>query len=192
MNWAESIYINSGLRTKRLRRSVIPKLIALGGRTEGLEVLDIGCGPGECVAGEIEDFGASRVTAIDVDPKMVQRASGRLAKYGDRVAVVEGDVTNLPYQNEAFDAVFNFAVLHHVPDWRAGLQEIARVLKVRGRLFSQDHDVANHDWLSRHLFVHPPDRLTNVDFLDQVTTVGLRPLAIDDQPEQLLVAALKY
>ena len=192
MNWAESIYINSGLRTKRLRRSVIPKLIALGGRTEGLEVLDIGCGPGKCVAGEIEDFGASRVTAIDVDPKMVQRASGRLAKYGDRVAVVEGDVTNLPYQNEAFDAVFNFAVLHHVPDWRAGLQEIARVLKVRGRLFSQDHDVANHDWLSRHLFVHPPDRLTNVDFLDQVTTVGLRPLAIDDQPEQLLVAALKY
>jgi ubiquinone/menaquinone biosynthesis C-methylase UbiE len=192
MNWAESIYINSGLRTKRLRRSVIPKLIALGGRTEGLEVLDIGCGPGECVAGEIEDFGARRVTAIDVDPKMVQRASGRLAKYGDRVAVVEGDVTNLPYQNEAFDAVFNFAVLHHVPDWRAGLQEIARVLKARGRLFSQDHDVANHDWLSRHLFVHPPDRFTNVDFLDQVTTVGLRPLAIDDQPEQLLVAALKH
>jgi ubiquinone/menaquinone biosynthesis C-methylase UbiE len=192
MNWAESIYINSGLRTKRLRRSVIPKLIALGGRTEGLEVLDIGCGPGECVAGEIEDFGASRVAAIDVDPKMVQRASGRLAKYGDRVAVVEGDVTNLPYQNEAFDAVFNFAVLHHVPDWRAGLQEIARVLKARGRLFSQDHDVANHDWLSRHLFVHPPDRFTNVDFLDQVTTVGLRPLAIDDQPEQLLVAALKH
>ena len=58
MNWAESIYIKSGLRTKRLRQHVIPKLIALGGRTEGLEVLDIGCGPGECVAGEIEDFGA--------------------------------------------------------------------------------------------------------------------------------------
>ena len=29
-----------------------------GGRTEGLDVLDIGCGPGECIAGEIEDFGA--------------------------------------------------------------------------------------------------------------------------------------
>lgn len=192
MNWAESIYINSGLRTKRLRRSVIPKLIALGGRTEGLKVLDIGCGPGECVAGEIEEFGASRVTAIDLDPKMVQRASGRLAEYGNRATVVEGDVTNLPYENGAFDAVFNFAVLHHVPDWKAGLQEIARVLKVGGRLFSQDHDVANHDWLSRHLFVHPPDRFTNVDFLDQVTNVGLRPLEIEDLPGQLLVAALKH
>ena len=35
---------------------VIPALVALGGRTDGLEVLDVGCGPGECVAGEIEDF----------------------------------------------------------------------------------------------------------------------------------------
>jgi len=192
MNWAESTYINSGLRTKRLRRNVIPKLIAMGGRTEGLEVLDIGCGPGECVAGEIEDFGASRVTAIDVDLKMVQRATRRLAEYGNRVIVAEGDVTNLPYETGAFDAVFNFAVLHHVPDWKTGLQEIARVLKVGGRLFSQDHDVANHDWLSRHLFVHPANRFTNVDFLDQLTNVGLLPLAIEDRPGQLLLAALKH
>jgi ubiquinone/menaquinone biosynthesis C-methylase UbiE len=192
MNWAESIYINSGLRTRRLRRSVIPKLIALGGRTEGLEVLDIGCGPGECVVGEIEDFGAGRVTAIDFDPNMVQRASGRLAEYGTRVTVAEGDVTRLPFEDETFDAAFNFAVLHHVADWKAGLQEIARVLKVGGRLFSQDHDVANHDWLSRHLFVHPPDRFTNDDFLGQVTNVGLRPLEMENRPAQLLVTALKY
>jgi len=192
MNWAEALYIDSGLRTKRLLRSVIPKLIALGGRTEGLDVLDIGCGPGECVAGEIEDFGASRVTAIDFDPKMVQRANSRLAEYGNRVTVVDGDVTSLPYENGAFDAVFNFAVLHHVPDWKAGLEEIARVLKLGGRLFSQDHDVANHDWLSRHLFVHPPDRFTNVEFLDQLTHVGLRRLEIEDRPGQLLVAAIKH
>lgn len=191
MNWAESIYINSGLRTKRLRRSVIPKLIAFGGRTEGLEVLDIGCGPGECVAGEIEEFGANRVTAIDFDPKMVQRASHRLSEFGNRVAVVEGDVTSLPFDDEAFDAVFNFAVLHHVPDWKSGLIEIARVLRVGGRLFSQDHDVANHDWLSRHLFVHPADRFSNVDFLNHMTSVGLRPLEIEDRPQQLLVAAIK-
>ena len=87
MNLAESIYINSRLRTKRLRQSVVPKLIALGGRTEGLDVLDIGCGPGECVVAELEDFGAARVTAIDFDAKMVQRARHRLADYGDRATV---------------------------------------------------------------------------------------------------------
>jgi ubiquinone/menaquinone biosynthesis C-methylase UbiE len=104
---------------------------------------------------------------------------------------VEGDVTDLPYQDGEFDAVFNFAVLHHVPDWRAGLREIARVLTTGGRLFSQDHDVANHDWLSRHLFDHPPDRFTNAEFLDQLLSVGLCVIEADDQPGQLLVAALK-
>ena len=69
--------------------------------------------------------------------------------------------------------------------------EIARVLKVGGRLFSQDHDVANHDWLSRHLFLHPPARFTNVEFLDQLASAGLGPIEIEDRPEQLLVAALK-
>ena len=55
-----------------------------------------------------------------------------------------------------------------------------------------DHDVANLDWLSRHLFEHPPDRFTNVDFLGQVTSVGLPPLKIEDRTGQLLVAALKH
>jgi ubiquinone/menaquinone biosynthesis C-methylase UbiE len=192
MNWAESIYISSGLRTRRLRQNVIPKLIALGGRTEGLEVLDIGCGPGECVAGEIEDFGASRVVAVDFDPKMVQRAKRRLAEYGVRATVVEGDVTGLPYDDGSFDAVFNFAVLHHVPNWKDGIQEIARLLKVGGRLFSQDHDIANHDWLSRHLFEHPPNRFTNAQFLDQVESVGLRVIDVEDDPGQLLLAARKH
>ena len=107
------------------------------------------------------------------------------------MTVREGDVTHLPYEADTFDAVFNFAVLHHVPDWKAGLREIARVLKVGGRLFSQDHDVANHDWLSCHLFVHPPDRFTNADFLNELASVGLNPLAMEDRPGQMLVAALK-
>lgn len=191
MNWAESFYINSGLRTKRLRQGVVPKLIELGGRTEGLNVLDVGCGPGECVACELDEFGAASVTAIDFDSRMVGRATRRLDGYGRQVTVVEGDVTDLPYENGKFDAVFNFAVLHHVPDWRTGLREMARVLATGGRLFSQDHDVANHDWLSRHLFEHPSDRFTNSEFLDQLHSVGLRVIEADDQPGQLLVAALK-
>jgi hypothetical protein len=51
--------------------------------------------------------------------------------------------------------------------------------------------VANHDWLSRHLFDHPPDRFTNAEFLDQLLSVGLCVIEADDQPGQLLVAALK-
>jgi ubiquinone/menaquinone biosynthesis C-methylase UbiE len=191
MNWAESLYITSGLRTKRLRQSVVPKLIELRGRTDGLDVLDVGCGPGECVACELDVFRAANVTAIDIDPTMVARAHRRLAVYGDRASVATGDVTGLRQPDGHLDAVFNFAVLHHVSDWRAALGEIARVLAPGGRFFSQDHDVANHDWLSRHLFRHPPDRFTNAEFLEQLAVVELDVVGVDDQPGQLLVVAMK-
>jgi ubiquinone/menaquinone biosynthesis C-methylase UbiE len=191
MNWAESLYINGRLRRARLRGKVVPSLIELGGRTDGLEVFDVGCGPGECVAFELEAFGASTVKAIDLDPKMVAKAERRLATFGDRASVSLGDVTHLDYQDGQFPAVFNFAVLHHVPDWRRALAEIARVLEPGGRLFSQDHDVAHHDWLSRQLFVHPPDRFSNAQFLEQIDACGLDPVGVDDEPAQLLLVARK-
>jgi len=191
MNRAEALYIGSWLRTRRLRRNVVPSLIGLGGRADGLNVLDVGCGPGECVACELDLFGAARVTAIDIDPAMVAKARRRLSAYGYRASVNWGDVTEIGYANESFDAVFNFAVLHHVPDWKAALDDIARVLAVGGLFFSQDHDVANHDWLSRHLFRHPPDRFTNADFLAQLTVSHLEVIGIDDLPARLLVVARK-
>lgn len=191
MNLAESLYIVSRLRSRRLRNRVVPKLIELGGRVDGLAVLDIGCGPGECVACEVDVMGAGSVAAIDIDPKMVARARRRLAPYGSRVTVEEGDVTALGQSDGSVDAVFNFAVLHHVVDWRAGLREVARVLAPGGRFFVQDHDVANHDWISRRLFRHPPDRFTNAELLAEIEAVGLTPIGIEDRPEQLLVVAAK-
>ena len=167
----------------------MPRLIELGGRTDGVAAVDIGCGPGECVACELDGFGAQRVDAIDLDPRMVSRAQRRLAEYGSRASVAVGDVCALDQHDGSVEVVFNFAVLHHVPDWRAGLREVARVLAPGGRFFSQDHDVANHDWFSRTFFAHPPDRFTNAQFLEELTTAGLTTVAKDDTPGQLLVVA---
>ena len=143
------------------------------------------------MACELDLFGAADVTAIDIDPALAVAARRRLAPYGDRVTVVDGDVTRLEFPDGRFDAVFNFAVLHHVEDWRRALREIVRVLGPDGRFFSQDHDVANHDWLSRRLFHHPADRFTNQGFLNEMRIAGLEVLRVEDKPEQLLVVARK-
>lgn len=44
------------------------------------------------------------------------------------------DITALTYPDEAFDAVFSIDVLEHVPNYKAGLAELARCLKPGGRL----------------------------------------------------------
>jgi len=46
------------------------------------------------------------------------------------------DVTNLPFADNQFDAVFVIAVLEHVVEPQAAVSEISRVLKHDGRVFS--------------------------------------------------------
>jgi ubiquinone/menaquinone biosynthesis C-methylase UbiE len=190
MNRAESWWISSRFRTSELRDRIAPRLIELGGRTEGALALDIGCGTGECVACELDLFGVKRVAAIDLDPRMVERSRRRLSAYGDRVVAGPGDAIALGYEDGKFGAVFNFAVLHHIVEWEHALSEIARVLQPGGRFFSQDHDVAHHSFIARHLFSHPT-RFTNADYLDALNQVGLEVIGVDDKPAQLLVVARK-
>ncbi|MBI5529080.1 MAG: class I SAM-dependent methyltransferase [Deltaproteobacteria bacterium] len=55
-----------------------------------------------------------------------------------RAIVSVGDVTAIRADDETYDAVFDFGIIHHVPDWRAALREIRRVLKPGGRLFAEE------------------------------------------------------
>jgi SAM-dependent methyltransferase len=86
----------------------------------------------------LDRFGAARVDAFDLDPKMVGLARKRLARRGERVRLWVGDATRIPAPDASYDAVFDFGIVHHVPDWRAALREIHRVLKPGGRFFAEE------------------------------------------------------
>jgi SAM-dependent methyltransferase len=47
---------------------------------------------------------------------------------------MQGDVTALPFQDEAFDLVVCSEVLEHVPNWGRAVSEIYRILKRRGEV----------------------------------------------------------
>jgi SAM-dependent methyltransferase len=109
--------------------------IALGDR-----VLDLGCGGGRH-AFELYRRGAN-VVAYDHDLDELASVSKMFRAMevageppeGATAEVVQGDVLSLPFPDGSFDAVIAAEVLEHIPDDRAAMAEIARIVRPGGRV----------------------------------------------------------
>jgi ubiquinone/menaquinone biosynthesis C-methylase UbiE len=138
LNRVEKALMNNPIRAAIQRRFEVPRLLAMGGRMHGGVALEIGCGRGVGTELIVERFGAERVDAFDLDPDMVARARGRLARFGDRVRASVGDAEHIDASDDTYDAVFDFGIIHHVPTWRNAVAEVHRVLKPGGRFYCEE------------------------------------------------------
>jgi trans-aconitate methyltransferase len=117
------------------------------GRTvlEGLELLgdeiavDAGCGSGRLTTELLERLPNGRVIAIDRSANMVEQARQNLEPFGDRVSVIQADVSNLSPEvvGETVDLVFSTATFHWIPDHPRLFRGIYRILKPGGRISAQ-------------------------------------------------------
>jgi len=106
------------------------RLFDLRGATR---ILDAGCGAGQ-LTGHLRKYAdrEASITACDLSAEMLLRAKERLPN--PTVQFVLGDITQLPFANASFDCVTCGYALEHLEDAPSGLAELARVLKVGGRL----------------------------------------------------------
>jgi ubiquinone/menaquinone biosynthesis C-methylase UbiE len=98
----------------------------------GEKVVDVGCGPGG-IHSHLSRAGA-RVTGIDASPGMVAEALAQAARDDLNVQVQMGNAEQLPFLDEQFDAALCCHMLYHVPDIRAALSELRRVVRTGGRV----------------------------------------------------------
>lgn len=105
----------------------------------GMRVLDFGCGPGTISLGLADAVAPGELHGIDMEESQVEMAVAAARAGGHENAVFRtGDVTDLPFEDDSFDAVHCNAVLMHVPDTAAALAETMRVLKSGGLLSVQE------------------------------------------------------
>ena len=107
---------------------------------EGLDFLDVGCGPGET-----DRFLEGRIgslAGVDVVPGMIERARER-NRWAEYRAYAEGDP--IPHDDASFDVCFAICVLHHVaPEQRLGLAgEMRRVCRPGGLIALFEHNPLN-------------------------------------------------
>jgi demethylmenaquinone methyltransferase / 2-methoxy-6-polyprenyl-1,4-benzoquinol methylase len=134
------------------------RLVAEASVAPGDRALDLACGTGD-IAFALAARGA-RTVGLDLTLRMLELAKAKPApRPTDAVPFLQGDMTRLPFAAAAFDLVTTGYGLRNVPDLRAAVDEIARVLKPGGRLLSLD-------------FNRPRSGIVRTAYLTYLTLVG--------------------
>lgn len=102
------------------------------GRYAGKPVLEVGCGMG-CMAMNWAQHGA-QVTAVDLNPVAVEQTRRRFEAFDLPGDIREADGEDLPFENDTFEFVYSWGVLHHSPRTWKSINELFRVLKPGGRV----------------------------------------------------------
>ena len=105
----------------------------------GLRVLDFGCGPGTITVGLAKAVEPGEVHGVDMEESQIGLARSAAEAGGHANATFHvGSVLELPFEDNSFDAAHCHAVLMHVPDTRAALAEVKRVLRPGGIIASRE------------------------------------------------------
>jgi ubiquinone/menaquinone biosynthesis C-methylase UbiE len=132
--WFGSLVVAPFLNVTNMR-SIDTGIELLAPRVDD-RVLDVGFGGGYSLLALAKRLNHGAVVGVDHSDDMVNIAANliREKRLSSRVRVCRGDVAKLPFPRGSFDKVLTVNTIYYWPNLRAGLREIARVLKSGGRL----------------------------------------------------------
>ena len=124
------------VRPQRFRRCPPFKTLRMMGLRKGMDVADIGCGPGFWTLPAARIAGAAaRVYACDISPRMLAAARQRASADGHtNITFKRSRTYQVPFAPAWADFCIMSYVLHEVDDPPRLLAEAARVLRPEGIL----------------------------------------------------------
>jgi len=103
-------------------------------------IVDIGCGPGYLIADILKAFPRVSVTGVDIAEEMLERARDNMSRlgFGGRTSFRQGDIHELPFEDDSVDFIVTTLSLHHWSEPVKAINEIHRVLKLGSRFLLFD------------------------------------------------------
>ncbi len=149
---SQEFFASSAGQWDRLREELFGDrfhLAALGALAEADWVAgDLGCGTGQ-VSAALAPF-VERIVAIDASAAMLEAARSRLAALPN-VELRQGELEALPIDDSSLDLGSLMLVLHHLPEPRKAVAELARVLRPGGRVIVVEMLPHEHDSYRRQM-----------------------------------------
>ena len=126
-------------RSLRDKGWIETKQIIQEGINSGI-ALEIGPGPGYLGLDWLKKTEETRLKGLEISEAMIALAQRNSAEYGflNRIEYVKGDAQRMPFEDNYFDAVFSNGSLHEWVHPEDILNEIARVLKPKGKYYISD------------------------------------------------------
>ena len=116
------------------------------------KIADLGCGGGRNAAKLMEKYPAAKLVALDHSEISVEktRKINQNAIESDRCVVIQGNVSQMPFEDETFDLVTAFETVYFWPGLDVSFREVFRVLKVGGTFLivneSDGENAADEKW----------------------------------------------
>ncbi len=110
-----------------------------------MRILEFGCGTGTTAIHHAPHV--RHVDAIDISENMLQIGRDKARKAGiDNITFTRGTLTDFNAENASIDAVLGLNVIHLLPDRKAVIAEVARILKPGG-IFVSSTACLGHSFL---------------------------------------------
>lgn len=94
------------------------------------KVLEIGVGLG--ADHQMFATGGALLTGIDLTERAIEHTRQRFQAFGLNSGLRVADAEHLPFDNDTFDLVYSWGVLHHSPNTQQAINEVYRVVRPGG------------------------------------------------------------
>lgn len=135
---------DSVLRSHRWRTAENSAAYLLPHLAPGMDVLDVGCGPGTITVDLAARVAPGRTVGVDAAVAAIAEAAQLTTD--DRVEFHVADVMRLDFPDDSFDIVHAHQVLQHLADPVGALREMGRVCRGGGIVAARDADYDAMTW----------------------------------------------
>ena len=149
---------------------------------KGKKMLEVGLGAGTDFINWVRN--GADAHGIDLTPESIAHVKHRLSLEGLEAKFEVGDSENLPYDDNTFEFVYSWGVIHHTPDTRKAFREIYRVLQPGGKakimVYNRKSMLAYFFWVKHALFKGKFSMSVDEALFENMESAGTKGYTIEE------------